>query len=783
MAAKGVGIDSVEEAIKNGNVNLPSGVLWGANKAYTVQATGQLTDAAAYRKLIVAQRNGSQVRLQDIADVLDSVQVNKNQSWVDGKSAVVLAIMKQPGTNTIDTVDRVIAMMPKLQQGIPPSVKLEVEYDRSIPVRASVDDVKFTLLLTMGLVVLVIFLFLKNLSATLIPSLALPFTIIGTFAVMYELHYSLDNLSLLALTLSVGFVVDDAIVMLENIVRHLEMGKPVMQAAYDGSKEISFTILSMTLSLSAVFIPFLFMEGVLGRLLHEFAVTIGAAILISGFVSLTLTPMLCSRFLRHEAHQKHGWLYNVLEEAFQITYRFYDRTLKFSMRHRGMTMLVALAVLLVTVPLFRVMPTGFFPVTDMDQIQVRMQAAQGISWDAMKVHALEVTRVINDLPENQTSMAFAGGGAGNTGAVFTHLVPRKERKRSVEQIIDQLRPQMAKIPGVQIFLQNPPAINIGARGANSLYQVALEGTNPDDLYHYAPLLAQKLAESPLLKDVTTDMQTQNPQVNVVIDRDKASTLGISAEQIEDALYTAYGQRQLSIIYAHTDNYYVITELKPQYQVDPQTLSYLYIHPSSGALVPLSAVTHFTENLGPLTVNHTGQFPAVTISFDLALGGSLGPAVELIENTAEQILPPGITPIFQGTAEVFRDSMRGMGLLLVMAVLVIYIVLGVLYESFIHPLTILSGLPAAAFGALLTLWLFHIDLNIYSIVGIIMLVGIVKKNAIMMIDFALQAERTEGLTAAEAIYQGALVRFRPIMMTTCCAPGGDLADRDRCRCRC
>ena len=775
MAARGVGIDSVESAIQNGNVNLPSGVLWGANKAYTVQATGQLTDAAAYRKLVVADHNGAPVRLQDVADVLDSVQINKNQSWVNGQPAVVLSIMKQPGTNTIDTVNRVIGMMPKLRQGIPPSVKLEVEYDRSIQkVRASVDDVKFTLVLTIVLVVLVIFLFLKNLSATLIPSLALPFTIIGTFAVMYALNYSLDNLSLLALTLSVGFVVDDAIVMLENIVRHLEMGKPVMQAAYDGSKEISFTILSMTLSLSAVFIPFLFMAGVLGRLLHEFAVTIGAAILISGLVSLTLTPMLCSRFLRHEAHQEHGWLYNTLEGAFQFTYRIYDATLKFAMRHSGLTMLVAAVVLAVTVQLFRVMPTGFFPVTDMDQIQVRMQAAQGISWDAMKLHALEVAKIVDELPENQAAMSFAGGGAGNTGSVFSHLVPRKERKRSVDQIIDQLRPQMAKIPGVQIFLQNPPAINIGARGANSLYQVTLEGTSPDELYHYAPLLAKKLAESPLLKDVTTDMQTENPQVNVVIDRDKASTLGVNAEQIEDALYTAYGQRQLSIIYAHTDNYYVITELKPQYQIDPQTLSYLYIHSSSGALVPLSAVTHFTENLGPLTVNHTGQFPAVTISFDLALGGSLGPAVELIENTAQEMLPPDITPIFQGTAEVFRDSMRGMGLLLVMAVLVIYIVLGVLYESFIHPLTILSGLPAAAFGALLTLWLFHIDPSIsYSIVGLTALVGIVKKNAIMMIDFALQAERTEGMNPAEAIYQGALVRFRPIMMTTFCALVGTL----------
>jgi HAE1 family hydrophobic/amphiphilic exporter-1 len=772
LAARGIGVDTVEGAIRNGNVNLPSGVLWGANKAYTVQTTGQLTSAAAYKQLIVADHNGAPVRLGDVADVLDSVQVDKNQSWVNGVPAVLLSIMKQPGTNTIDTVNRIMAMMPKLQQSIPPSIKLRVEYDRSVPVRASVNDVKFTLILTMFLVVMVIFLFLKNLSATLIPSLALPFTIVGTFAVMYALHYSLDNLSLLALTLSVGFVVDDAIVMLENIVRHLEMGKTVMQAALDGSKEISFTILSMTLSLSAVFIPFLFMGGILGRLLHEFAVTIGAAILISGFVSLTLTPMLCSRFIKHESGE-HGRLYNALEGAFQVTYRIYDKSLKLVLRHKILTMLGAAAIMAVTVQLFLISPTGFFPVEDLDQFAVRVQAAQGISWDAMKQHELDVMKVVDAVPETQAAMAFAGGGAGNTGAIYDHIVPRKERKRSVEQIIADLRPRLAKIPGVEVFLQNPPAIQLGAHGTNSLYQVALEGTNPDELYHYAPLLAKKLSESSLLKDVNTDMQTDNPQVNVVIDRDKASSLGITAEQIEDALYTAYGQRQLSIIYSHNDNYYVITELQPQYQINPQTLSYLYIHSSSGTLVPLSAVTRFEENTGPLTVNHIGQFPAVTISFDLKLGGSLGPAVAYIQDTAQQMLPRDITPIFQGTAEVFQDSMRGMGLLLAMAVLVIYIVLGILYESFIHPLTILSGLPAAAFGALLTLWIFHVDLNIYSIVGIIMLVGIVKKNAIMMIDFALQAERSHGMDPEQAIYQGALVRFRPIMMTTFCALVGTL----------
>ncbi len=773
LASRGVGIDTVVSAIQSGNVNLPSGVLWGTNKAYTLEATGQLADAAAFRQLIVADHDGAPVRLQDVAKVIDSVQVDKTESWVNGKPAVLLSIMKQPGTNTIEVVDGVLNLMPAFSQAIPRSIQLQVEYDKSIPVRRSVDDVKFTLVLTMLLVVLVIFLFLKNISATAIPSLALPFSIVGTFAVMYALHYSLDNLSLLALTLCVGFVVDDAIVMLENIVRHLEMGKTPMQASLDGSKEISFTILSMTLSLSAIFIPFLFMGGVLGRLLHEFAVTIGAAILVSGFVSLTLTPMLCSRFLRppHE-HDAHGRLYRTLEGGFQMMYRVYDRTLRWALGHKLVTVLFAGGVLAATVYLFLLTPTGFLPSEDTDEVVARVQAAQGISWDAMKQKELEVMKVFDALPETQAAMATAGGGAGNTGAIYDHLHPREDRTRSADQLIALLRPQMA-IPGVEVFLQNPPAIRIGAHATNSLYQVALEGSDPDALYHYAPLLAQKLAQVPTLQDVTTDLQLENPEVNVTIDRDEAYTLGVTAAQIEDALYTAYGERDVSMISAPDDEYYVISELEPQYQSNPQALDDLYVHSSSGALVPLSAVTHFSQSLGPLTVNHIGQFPAVTISFDLKLGASLGPAVQLIQQTARDMLPPGITTVFQGTAQVFQDSMRGMGLLLVMAVLVIYIVLGILYESFIHPLTILSGLPAAGFGALVTLWIFHVDLNIYAIVGIIMLVGIVKKNAIMMIDFAMDAERRLGHGPEEAIYQGALVRFRPIMMTTFCALAGTL----------
>ncbi|MGH9543571.1 MAG: efflux RND transporter permease subunit [Terriglobales bacterium] len=776
MAAHDVGIDEVASAIQTGNVNLPTGTLWGANKAYTVQAAGQLDSAAKYRPLIVAYRNGAPVRLGQIGKVVDSVEADKSESWLNGRPGLLLAVQRQPGTNTIDVVNRIRALLPGFRQVIPPAISMQVEFDRSVTIRESITDVKGTLLLTVFLVILVIFLFLKNLSATIIPSLALPFSIIGTFAVMYLLGYSLDNLSLLALTLCVGFVVDDAIVMLENIVRHMEQGKSALAAALDGSREIGFTIISMTLSLAAIFIPFLFMGGVLGKLLHEFAVTIGAAILVSGFVSLTLTPMLCSRFLKpHPPRERHGATYNALEAGFQWMYRVYDRGLSLVLRHRLATMLGAGVILAATVYLFLLIPTGFLPNEDNDEISASVQAQQGISWEAMKRHQLAVMKVFDDLPASEAAMSFAGGGrgAGNTGNVFDHLKPRSQRKYSVDQLIAQLRPKLNQIPGVRVFLQNPPPIRIGGHHTNGEYQVALEGQSTDELYHYAPLLSRRLQQIPILTDVSTDMQLANPQVDVHIDRDKAATLGVTAAQIEDALYTAYGERQISLIYAPDDEYYVITELEPQYQRDPSALQDLYIHSSSGTLVPLGAVTSISQSLGPLTVNHIGQFPAVTLSFNLRLGAALGDAVNAIENAARSVLPQTISLQFQGSAQVFQDSMRGMGLLLALAVLVIYIVLGILYESFIHPLTILSGLPAAGFGALVTLWFFHVDLNIYSIVGIIMLVGIVKKNAIMMIDFALDAERSQGLPPERAIYEGALVRFRPIMMTTFSALVGTL----------
>ncbi len=770
MAAHNIGLDDVQTAIQGGNVNLPTGTMRGRQTAYTVQASGQLNDAAKYRPLIVAYRNGAPVRLGQIGEVFDSVQNDQTESWLNGKPAVLLFVMRQPGANTIDVVNRVKALLPALRHSIPPSIQFGVEYDKSIPVRASVNDVKFTLLLTIFLVVMVIFLFLKNASATIIPSLALPFSIIGTFVVMSALHYSLDNLSLLALTLSVGFVVDDAIVMLENIVRHMEMGKPPMAAAVAGAREIGFTILSMTLSLAAIFIPFLLMGGVLGRLLHEFAVTIGAAILVSGFVSLSLTPMLCSRFLKpHAADERHGGLYRALEAGYQSMLRGYDRSLQLVLRHRVATMLLAGAMLAATVWLFLLIPTGFLPNEDNSEIATSIQARQGISWPEMKRHQKEVMRIFDQVPGSLAVMSFA---SGNTGRIFDHLVPRNQRRYSVDQMIARLRPQVSRIPGVKVYMQNPPALHIGGHLTNGLYQVALQGTNPNELYHYAPLLMRRLERFPaILTDVNTDMQLNNPQINIRIDRNEAYSLGVSAQQIEEALYTAYGQRQVSLIYAPQDEYYVITQLLPQFQTGPGSLQDLYIHSSNGQLVPLSAVTTVRQTTGPLTVNHIGQFPAVTISFDLPAGVSLGQAVQLIQDQARQILPGDVTLAFQGTAQVFQQSMTGMGMLLALTVLVIYIVLGILYESFIHPLTILSGLPAAGFGALLTLWYFHVDLDIYSIVGIIMLVGIVKKNAIMMIDFALEAERNQGLAPQDAIYQGALTRFRPIMMTTFSALAG------------
>jgi HAE1 family hydrophobic/amphiphilic exporter-1 len=783
LASRQIGIDEVAEAVRRGNVNLPTGILWGREQAVTVRASGQLTQAQAFRELIVTYRGGSPVRLEELGQVLDSVEDDKSASWLNGERSMVLAIQRQPGTNTVEVVDNIKALLPSFRALLPPAVRLDIRYDRSAGIRESVRDVKFTLFLALALVILVIFLFLRNLSATTIPSLALPMSIVGTFAVMYLLDYSVDNLSLMALTLSVGFVVDDAIVMLENIVRHLEHGEGVMEAALQGSREVGFTIVSMTLSLAAVFIPVLFMGGLLGRLLHEFAVTIGAAILVSGFVSLTLTPMLCSRFLRPRGEEKHGWLFNAFERIHEGMTRVYDRSLQGVLRHQVATMAVFVGTAVGTWYLFTIIPTGFLPSEDVGAFQVITEAREGVSYDSMVAYQQRLTDIVMQNPHVDNVMTRVSGGE-NTGRLFVRLKPRAGRPH-VDQIIEDLRPKLAAVPGVRTYVQNLPPIRVGGMFTKALYQFTLQSPDLDELYRSAQLLEARLAELPNLQDVSSDMQIKNPQVNVQIDRDKAATLGVTAHQVEDALYTAYGTRQISTIFAPNNQYRVVMELEPRYQRDPAALAQLYIRSSTGRLVPLNAIATLTPSLGPLSVNHLGQIPAVTLSFNLKPGVSLGQAVAQVQEVARATLPDTISTSFQGTAQAYERSMRGLGLLLIMAVLVIYIVLGILYESFIHPLTILSGLPSAGFGALLTLELFHLaakagwispllnmELNLYAFVGIIMLVGIVKKNAIMMIDFALDAQR-RGKSPEEAIYYGALVRFRPIMMTTMGALMGTL----------
>ncbi len=780
LAAHQIGIDEVNQAVQSGNVNLPTGTLWGSRQAFTVQANGQLTKADQYRPLIVAYRNGNPVRLGELGDVFDSVENDKTASWYSGPDhklnrAIILAIQKQPGENTVEVVNSIRSLMPSFRAQLPASVSLDTLYDRSKTIRASVDDVKFTLFLALVLVILVIFLFLRNLSATIIPSLALPFSLVGTFAIMYVLNYSLDNLSLMALTLAVGFVVDDAIVMLENIVRHMEQGEKPMQAAFRGSREIGFTIVSMTLSLAAVFIPVLFMGGIVGRLLHEFAVTIGAAILVSGVVSLSLTPMMCSRLLRAHTDVKHGRLYMVSEKFFDGMLHVYDKSLQAVLRHKFSVLVVSAIVLVATGYLFVTIPKGFLASEDQGQIYVFTEASQGISYEDMANHQVAVARALLDSPDGRyinTLFASVPRGAQNQGFTVARFVALGQRP-GVNEIMQRWRPMLAKIPGIQSFLQNPPLIRIGGQLTKSQYQYTLQSPDTKDLYENAPKLEAELRKSAILQDVTSDLLMKNPQVNIEINRDKAAKLGVTATQIEDALYTAYSARQISTIYAPNNAYRVVMELKPEYQADPSALSMLYIRNKDGQLVPLYTVSKITRDLGPMVINHLGQLPAVTISFDTRPGVALGDAVNEINRVSRRVLPGSITTSFQGAAQAFESSFKGMGILLVMAILVIYIVLGILYESFIHPVTILSGLPAAGVGALLTLKLFHLDLNLYGFVGIIMLVGIVKKNAIMMIDFALDAQRNSGKNAADAIYYGCLVRFRPIMMTTMAALMGTL----------
>jgi HAE1 family hydrophobic/amphiphilic exporter-1 len=777
LAARGLGINDVESAVSNANVNLPTGTLFGKDRAYSVQANGTLANAESYRPIIVTYRNGAPIRLGELGRVIDGVQTDKVAAWFNGTRGIILAVQRQPGTNTIQVVDQIKQQLPAFQSLLPAGVNLDILYDRTQSIRESVADVQFSLILALVLVILVIFVFLRNVSATFIPSLALPMSIIGTFSVMYLFGYSLDNLSLMALTLCVGFVVDDAIVVLENITRHLEMGKSPMQATLDGSKEIGFTVLSMTISLAAVFIPVLFMGGILGRLLREFAVTIIVAVMISGFVALTLTPMLCSRMLKPHSGNAQSKFFDWSERQFDRLLHAYDRSLQWVMARPRLTMAVFAIVFFATAGLFYVSPKGFLPSEDSGQLLVITEAAQDISFDAMVRLQREVADIVHADPYVGAAMSSVGVGgpsvALNQGRLFVRLKPREERP-SADEVVQELRPKLAKVAGIRAFVQNVPAIRIGGQITKSPYQYTLQTTNTAELFFWARQVENKLKTLPLLTDVSSDLQISRPQVTVDIDRDKASVLGVSPQQVENALYSAYGSRQVSTIYTATDQYWVIMELEPRFQINPSTLAMLYVRSTSGALVRLDAVADLKPTVGPLAITHLGQQPSVTISFDLKPGVSLSQAIAAIDDATRTLnVPATINGVYQGTAQAYQSSLEGMGILLLLAVFVIYLVLGILYESFIHPLTILSGLPSAGFGALLTLMLFRVDLNIYGFVGIIMLIGIVKKNAIMMIDFALEAQRHQHMTPHDAMYQACLTRFRPIMMTSAAALMGSL----------
>jgi hydrophobe/amphiphile efflux-1 (HAE1) family protein len=775
LSAKQLGLNEVETAIAGWNVNIPTGTLYGPRTAYNIQANGQLMKAADYRPLVVAWRNGTPIRLEEVANVKDSVEDDKNSSWFNTpdttERAVNLMIMRQPGSNTIEVTNSIRKLLPYFQSQLPPAVNLMVRMDRSKNVRQAFQDVQFTMFITLALVIMVIFLFLRNVSATLIPAMALPFSIMGTFAVMYVMDFSLDNLSMMALILSIGFVVDDAIVMLENTVRHMERGESAMQAALRGSREIGFTIVSMTLSLAAVFIPVLFMGGILGRLFKEFAVTICTAILISGVVSITLTPMLCSRFLRNPHGQKQSWFNRGMERVFEAMLSGYKWSLRGVLNHRYVMVAVFFVVIGATIYLFGKVPKGFIPDTDNDSMNVTVEAAQGTSYYQMVQYVNRVSNILRRDPNVESFMSSVGGGMGSSGnqsRMNVILKPRKERALAVNEVINKLRPRLSGFPGFRVFMTAPPSIRIGGRQSKSAYDFTVQGPDTNELYKQAINLEREIAKLPALADVTTDLQIKNPQVNVVINRDRAAVLGLNASQIENVLYSAFGPRWASTIYAPTNQYKVLMEIQPKYQAFSDYLSKIYFKSSGGQLVPLDDFATLKENAGPQSISHSGQLPSVTISFSLKPGVSLGEAVDMVQKTAKQTLPGNMSTSFEGNAKAFQSSLKNLSLLLTIAILVVYIVLGVLYESYIHPLTILSGLPSAGVGALLTLIIFGVDLNIYSFVGLMMLIGIVKKNAIMQIDFALEAERKEGKSPAEAIYEGCLIRFRPIMMTTSAA---------------
>ena len=777
LRAQNVGLNEITTAITNWNVNIPTGQLYGPTETYNVFASGQLNNAAEYRPIIIAYQNGKPVRLDQVANVVDSVENVYNAAWYYSKEggkpisrrAITLMVFRQPGTNTIDVTDRVRALLPTFESQLPPAAHLGVRQDRSKAIRAAFSDIQLTMVITLVLVVGVIFLFLHNASATLIPALALPFSILGTFAVMQLLGFSLNNLSMMALILSIGFVVDDAIVMLENIVRHMEHGEDPLEASLKGSQEIGFTIIVMTVSLAAVFIPVLFMTGVLGRLFREFAVTITAAILISGIVSVTLTPMLCSRFLRVAAlHSKKGFA-GFLEKGFALMQLGYERSLIVVLRHRALMMVLFVVVLLGTIHMYRIIPTGFIPEQDNDTLFVNLRAAQGTSYYDMMDWSRKVSDIMIRNPNVESFLTSVSGGSANNARIQVQLTPRATRQATAQEIAQVLRADTGRFAAFRSFVSLPPAIQIGGRQGNQNWSLMMQSLDTDALYEWGPRVEEAIAnEVEEVQDVSTDMEMKSPRVDLAIDRDKAAALGLNATQIENTLSTGFGSTWISTIYGPASQYKVLVELIPEYQAKTDSLKNVAFKTSTGDVVPLETVVKYKDSVGPQSINHSGQLPSVSVSFGLKPGVSLGQATEHVKAVADRVLPATITTSFEGSAKVFQQSMANLGLLLFVAIGVVYIVLGALYESYIHPITILSGLPSAGLGALVTLYLFGNELNIYSFVGLILLIGIVKKNAIMQIDFALEAERKHGKSPAEAIHEGCLIRFRPIMMTTMAA---------------
>jgi len=778
LASYGLTLEDVRSAVALANVNEAKGNFDGSRQGYTIDANDQLLTAKEYRPLIVAYRNGAPVVLSDVAQVLDSAENVKQMAWMNTTPAVILNIQRQPGANIISVVDRIKALLPRLAAALPESVKLSVLTDRTTTIRASVADVQFELMLTVALVVMVIFLFLRNFAATIIPSFAVPLSLVGTFGAMYLLGYSLNNLTLMALTISTGFVVDDAIVMIENIARFIEQGDRPLEAALKGSEQIGFTILSLTISLIAVLIPLLFMGDIVGRLFREFAITLAVTILVSAVVSLTLTPMMCAKLLRHKPASEQARFYRVTERMFDSTIAYYGKTLTWVLRHQPATLAVAIGTLVLTIILYIIVPKGFFPVQDTGVIQGVTQAPDNTSFQAMIDRQQELTRVILKDPAIESLSSFVGVDGTNvtvnSGRILINLKPLEERKAGVTEIIRRLQLASAEVTGIMLYMQPVQDLTVEDRISRTQYQLSLEDPNGQQLNKWSQRLVAKLQTLPELRDVASDQQDSGLQAELVIDRDTASRLGITPQMIDDTLYDAFGQRQISTIFTQLNQYHAVLEVSPSFQKSPSDLSKVYVRSAGGGQVPLSTFTTIKETTAPLVVNHEGQFPSATISFDLASGYSLGDAVTAIEAAQRQLgMPAAIQASFQGTAQAFRASLTNEPLLILAAVITVYIVLGVLYESYVHPLTILSTLPSAGVGAILALQICRTDLSVIALIGIILLIGIVKKNAIMMIDFALEAQREEGKPPREAIYEACLLRFRPIMMTTMAALLGGL----------